>query len=146
MNKELSQNIEVFIDKLGLDLTPSGDNYGGSTACHGGDSRGLSVFLGTDGLYRWKCWTHNCEEFYGYSLTALAQAILFERTGKEQKVEDIKKFFADSDLKSFAEFKKKFTDPKQVYAHWKNIKDGRVYRHLTSLKGVFLPVFLNDII
>ncbi len=146
MNKELSQNIEIFIDKLGLELTQSGDNYKGVTVCHGGDNvGGLSIFLCEDGFYRWKCFTHDCNGEWGNLLVGLAQCILTNRTGKEQEHSDIVKFFSDSDLKSYAEFKKKFTDPKLLYALWKNIKAERVFRHLTSLKGVFLPVFLNDI-
>ena len=144
MNKELSANIELFIDKLGLELTQSGDNYSGTTQCHGGDGN-MSIWLDYVGNYRFTCWTKRCHES-GNKLTDLAALILENRNGQIYSYEDVRDFFADCDLKSFSEFKKKFTDPKLVYAHWKNIKAGRTFRHLISLKGVFLPIFLNDII
>ena len=146
MNKELSQNIEIFLDKLDIDAVSSGDDYNCITACHSGDSRGLSIFLGTDGYYRFKCWSHSCESRYNHYLTDLGRCILEERTGKKQSYTDVKKFFEDVDLKSYAEFKKKFTDPKLIYAAWKNIKNGYVFRHLTSYKEAFLPIFLDDTI
>ncbi len=146
LNQELSQNIEIFIEKLDLQLTQSGDSYRGITSCHGGDSNGLSIYLGDNGYYYWHCWTRECHCKYGSGLIQLAICVLENRNNKITTYDDIREFFKDSDLKSFAEFKKKFTDRKLLYALWKNLKEGRVFHHLTSLKGAFLPVFLNDII
>jgi hypothetical protein len=131
MNKELSANIDLFIEKLGLELTRYGDNYAGTTQCHGGDSHGFGIYLGDDGLYRWKCFTRECEKEWGNDLVGLMKCI------KGQIVEIDRE---DLPLK-----KKPEVLPKNSVLYW-NIKRELEFPRPTSRREDFLLAYFADII
>lgn len=84
LSKTISSNLDLILDKLGVEYRTIGDRYSMPCPVHGGDNpNGCTIYNG--GHPNWSCWTHGCQLKYGKNLFSFVRGIL-----KEDNVNTIK--------------------------------------------------------